>query len=980
MKMLLGAAVLPAALGMIAQNQLYSDHMVLESREAYDIRPFIAGWGDTVGEAVTVTFKGGTYTTTVAQDLSWEVQMNCCDGTTNQTLKVSSPATALTYTDVSCGQVYVCSGQSNMELPLSYINNGTAEIAAATMPNLRLFTVPHATAATPQRDVSGSSSAWRPVSPAEIKAFSAVCYLTAEKLAAMYLGQDFPIGLIQSTWGGTRVEAWSPLSTNATCAATAGPAPSPLSGPQQYAALYNAMIAPLTRFSLRAAFWFQGEHNVVTHSSRERYGCTFGAMVNAWRDAWRGIGDFPFLFVQLAPYSGYSPFAGHGDTSTIRLAQADALPKIGLDTTGMAVTIDLGDPSAPAGDVHSRQKEEVSRRLALAALHVAYAVQEGEGILNTEDSKATPEPLVPLHYSGPALLSAQGGASQTTLTFGFAGGANSSGMLRLGDTLGCKEHRGIDFHGNAIGGECCAAHDTFQLCTGSAAVSANSTELSCANATSITLGAAGVVTLGGTAPGGAPPTVVRHAYANYPQCALYNEQNLPASPFVAKIQYPGAAAAPAAPRAAVGAARSAGKNATPPMGVNSWNSFHCNVDERKMRGMADALVSTGLAKVGYNFLNIDDCWQVERSPDGTINADPARFPGGIKPLVDYAHSQGIKFGIYSAQKQYTCQRRPGSYQHEAIDVQTYCDWGIGARTPAAQAQPPASQCALTPPSRPVRLQLCHLSAKKKDYIKLDQCAGKGWPTSNTSWIKFRAAVDVCFAKRKTPMVLSVESCDDPSPGGCGGWIGNLANLWRTCGDIQGTFASVMRNVVQNTKMARFQGPTGGPVSGGGGRWNDADMMQVGNIGMNTAEQTTHFALWCLMASPLLIGADLTALDDTALGILNNTEMIDINQDSYGLQGVPVGHGASDAATAPCWAKPLANGDLAVMLLNTGDAAAEVSCSLAELGMPGIAATRVRDLWQHADLAPLAAGATVTTKLESHAQMSLRLTPAKRKAD
>ena len=152
-KMLLGAAVLPAALGTIAQNQLYSDHMVLESREAYDIRPFIAGWGDTAGEAVTVKFKGGTYTTTVAQDLSWEVQMNCCDGTTNQTLEVSSPATTLTYTDVSCGQVYVCSGQSNMELPLNYVLNASAEIAAANRPNWRLFRVPHIEAATPQDDM-----------------------------------------------------------------------------------------------------------------------------------------------------------------------------------------------------------------------------------------------------------------------------------------------------------------------------------------------------------------------------------------------------------------------------------------------------------------------------------------------------------------------------------------------------------------------------------------------------------------------------------------------------------------------------------------------------------------------------------------------------------------------------------------------------------------------------------------------------------
>ena len=193
-------------------------------------------------------------------------------------------------------------------------------------------------------------------------------------------------------------------------------------------------------------------------------------------------------------------------------------------------------------------------------------------------------------------------AATTTLHFDFTGGAT----LHLNDTLGCAEHRGIDFSGNPIGGECCAAHDTFQLCDGDSAVSANSSALECANATSVTMHASGSVTLGGMAPSGAIPTIVRHAYSNYPQCALYNAQNLPASPFITKIT---SVTAPAVAKNAtpkITAPATAARNATPPMGVNSWNSFHCNVDERKMRGMADALVSTGLAKVGYDFLNIDD--------------------------------------------------------------------------------------------------------------------------------------------------------------------------------------------------------------------------------------------------------------------------------------------------------------------------------------------------------------------------------------
>ena len=120
-------------------------------------------------------------------------------------------------------------------------------------------------------------------------------------------------------------------------------------------------------------------------------------------------------------------------------------------------------------------------------------------------------------------------------------------------------------------------------------------------------------------------------------------------------------------------------------------------------------------------------------------------------------------------------------------MQTYCDWGVS-------------------------------------YIKLDQCAGAHWPELNTSWIKFRSAIDHCVAKRQKPMVLSVESCNDPT--GCGAWIPKLANLWRTSGDIQATFDSVMSNAATNTRMAAIAGPTGGPTAGGGGRWNDADMLQV----------------------------------------------------------------------------------------------------------------------------------------------------------
>ena len=249
-----------------------------------------------------------------------------------------------------------------------------------------------------------------------------------------------------------------------------------------------------------------------------------------------------------------------------------------------------------------------------------------------------------------------------------------------------------------------------------------------------------------------------------------------------------------------------------------------------------------------------------------------------------------------------------------------------------------------------------------DYLKLDACAGRRYEQSNTSWIRFRAAIDECSKTRGFPMVLSVESCDDPN--GCGQWIGQLANLWRTGGDIQATFESVMSNVVQNTIMAQFQGPSGGPL--GGGHWNDADMLQVGDIGMTVTEQRTHYSLWAIMASPLLISTDISMLSDTSLEILGNVEVTAVDQDPLGVQGLPIASQLSDPASASCWSKPLQSGATAVILVNTGNSAADVSCKLTDLKIDPSKAKNVRDLWLKKDLGPPpSTGTLVAAKLASH---------------
>ncbi len=317
---------------------------------------------------------------------------------------------------------------------------------------------------------------------------------------------------------------------------------------------------------------------------------------------------------------------------------------------------------------------------------------------------------------------------------------------------------------------------------------------------------------------------------------------------------------------------------------------------------------------------------MQRSRNGTINYDPTRFPGGLKSLADYIHMKGLKFGVYTAQREFTCQRRPGSWLHEAIDVEKYCEWGV-------------------------------------DYLKVDQCAGNGYSQLNSSWIKFRAAIDKCAKKRGYPIVLSVESCDNDS---CGQWIGKLANLWRTCGDIQAYFGSVMSNVASNTKMASYAGSHGGPL--GGGHWNDADMLQVGNIGLSTTEQKTHYALWVLMASPLLIGTDVSELTNDSLSILGNMEVNAINQDPLGEQGIPVDvdlKNESQVKIAPCWRKHLADGQLAVILLNTKNETSKVECSIKRLGWHGGSEIIVRDIWEHQDLGPVSVDSSLSARLESH---------------
>jgi len=328
---------------------------------------------------------------------------------------------------------------------------------------------------------------------------------------------------------------------------------------------------------------------------------------------------------------------------------------------------------------------------------------------------------------------------------------------------------------------------------------------------------------------------------------------------------------------------------TPPMGWNSWNKFACNVSEQLIRETADAMVSTGMKTAGYQYVNIDDCWQVSRDAEGTIVADPKRFPSGIKALADYVHSKGLKLGVYTDAGRLTCQKRPGSYEHEVQDAKTYASWGV-------------------------------------DYVKIDWCHAEGLDPE-VQYAKFRDAL----AQAGRPIVFSICNWGVKAPWT---WGPGTGNLWRTTGDINDTYDRMSVIGFSQNGLEKFAGP---------GHWNDPDMLEVGNGGMKRDEYRTHMALWALLAAPLLAGNDLRSMTPETKQMLTNPEVLAVDQDAKGVQG----HRVWDEGPLEIWIKPLANGSHAVGLFNRGESSLKITLDFKMLG--GTSSLTLRDLWEHKDL-------------------------------
>ncbi|TKY44973.1 Alpha-galactosidase protein [Spatholobus suberectus] len=359
-----------------------------------------------------------------------------------------------------------------------------------------------------------------------------------------------------------------------------------------------------------------------------------------------------------------------------------------------------------------------------------------------------------------------------------------------------------------------------------------------------------------------------------------------------------------------------GLGQTPPMGWNSWNHFACHINEDLIRETADAMVSTGLAALGYEYINIDDCWgELNRDSQGNLVPKASTFPSGMKALADYVHNEGLKLGIYSDAGKQTCSKTmPGSLGHEEQDAKTFASWGI-------------------------------------DYLKYDNCEN-----SNISPKERYPPMSEALSKTGRPIFFSLceWGSEDPAT-----WAKSVGNSWRTTGDIEDKWDSMISRADQNDKWASYAGPGG---------WNDPDMLEVGNGGMTTEEYRAHFSIWALAKAPLLIGCDIRALDATTKELLGNKEVIAVNQDKLGVQGKKV----KSNNDLEVWTGPLSNNKVTVILWNRSSSKATVTASWSDIGLKPGTSVDARDLWAHSTQSSVSG--EISAELDSHACKMYVLTP------
>ena len=367
-------------------------------------------------------------------------------------------------------------------------------------------------------------------------------------------------------------------------------------------------------------------------------------------------------------------------------------------------------------------------------------------------------------------------------------------------------------------------------------------------------------------------------------------------------------------------AQANGAATTPPMGWNSWNKFRNKVDDAVVRAQADAMVSSGMRDAGYLYVNIDDTWEDERDSAGNIQSN-SKFPD-MKALADYVHSKGLKLGIYSSPGSKTCAKFEGSLGHEVQDAKTYAEWGI-------------------------------------DYLKYDLCGlrdqMKGQSPEAAHVIMLEAYTKMRDALKATgrPIVYSLCQYGEDAVWTWGASVGG--NLWRTTGDISDHYINMAVIGFSQAGLAKFAGP---------GHWNDPDMLEVGNGGMNADEYRTHMSLWAILAAPLLAGNDLSTMTPETIALLTNRDVIAVDQDRAGIQGDRV----SAEGPIEIWVKPLADGSKAVGIFNRHPHTMPAEVDFQKLGLGKT--VNVRDIWMGKDLGRL--DKPYKTTIPGHGVLFLRM--------
>ncbi len=374
---------------------------------------------------------------------------------------------------------------------------------------------------------------------------------------------------------------------------------------------------------------------------------------------------------------------------------------------------------------------------------------------------------------------------------------------------------------------------------------------------------------------------------------------------------------------------------TPPMGFNTWNTFQTKINEEMLKEMVDVFISSGMGESGYQYFVLDDGWMaMERDQNGSLIADPVKFPHGMKAFADYVHSKGLKFGIYNCAGSKTCAGYPGTRGHEYEDARLYASWGV-------------------------------------DFLKYDWC--------NTDSLNTPEAYKTMSAALKAtgrPIVFSICEWGGHSPWL---WAGGIGELYRTTGDITPSFISnknygnweaqsVISILDKQVPIRKYNGPN---------HWNDPDMLEVGN-GMSYNEDKAHFSLWCMLAAPLAAGNDLRKMSPQTREILTNKEMIAVDQDARGISAFKM----EMPDSLEMWVKPLKNNELAICFLNRTGSSKKIDMDWKDFNISDAQSGleihfdnqyfSLRDLWLKKD-----AGKTdkkLVREIASHEVIVFKLTP------